>query len=616
MNKKDIFNAFEKLDPKFIEEAAPKENKGIRSSAVFRMAVIAASLALILGMIITAAVFLNDGGDGEVVLDTNKQTEQDTDSSEDNIEKYRDSEYFEIIKSLDAYYEELRNNPPPIEYGEPSFTTPSVEITDNQTKKVEEADIIKRTTKNIFYMDVNVLKAFSIDGEDSKRVGEYEINAEGHQASEFFLSADGKTVTVISSMFGSEEYTRYGVAYTDVLSLDVSDPENIAKKSSVRIRGRYSSARVSDGKLLIFLNYNLYETQIDFDKPETFLPVMDRGNGFEVFPNCNIFCDEVTSDQYELAVMFNEEDLTFEKNIALLSYWGHQYVSKDKIFFTTNGSEPRSTKILCVDYSSTEFKVLGSTEIVGTVKDKWSMDEYDGILRVVTTADFSANLYCISLDNFETVALVEEFAPIGESVQSVRFDKTNAYVCTAISLKTEILDPVFFFDLSDLDNISYKETGTIEGMSTSLIDYGNGYLIGIGNGTSYGYDPSDVLKIEVYKETEDKVVSVCKRKFMPVDFPSEYKAYYIDRQNQLLGFGYSGEWDGDTENIYTDFYKLLKFDPQTESFIEIFNVNLGNYNNDNDRGVYIDGYMYMFGADDFKVVAVDLENTGEEQTIS
>jgi hypothetical protein len=137
MNKKDIFNAFEKLDPKFIEEAAPKENKGIRSSAVFRMAVIAASLALILGMIITAAVFLNDGGDGEVVLDTNKQTEQDTDSSEDNIEKYRDSEYFEIIKSLDAYYEELRNNPPPIEYGEPSFTTPSVEITDNQTKKLK-----------------------------------------------------------------------------------------------------------------------------------------------------------------------------------------------------------------------------------------------------------------------------------------------------------------------------------------------------------------------------------------------------------------------------------------------------------------------------------------------
>ena len=61
---------------------------------------------------------------------------------------------------------------------------------------------------------------------------------------------------------------------------------------------------------------------------------------------------------------------------------------------------------------------------------------------------------------------------------------------------------------------------------------------------------------------------------------------------------------------------MLKFDPQTESFIEIFNVNLVNYNNDNDRGVYIDGYMYMFGADDFKVVAVDLENTGEEQTIS
>ena len=57
MNKKDIFNAFEKLDPKFIEEAAPKENKGGRTSLTFRLIAIAATLALVLGSIAAFSIF-------------------------------------------------------------------------------------------------------------------------------------------------------------------------------------------------------------------------------------------------------------------------------------------------------------------------------------------------------------------------------------------------------------------------------------------------------------------------------------------------------------------------------------------------------------------------------
>ena len=81
-----------------------------------------------------------------------------------------------------------------------------------------------------------------------------------------------------------------------------------------------------------------------------------------------------------------------------------------------------------------------------------------------------------------------------------RFDGTDAYVCTAVQLT----DPVFFFDLSDMDNITYKETGTIEGFSTSLVNFGNGYLLGIGTGNVWGS-----LKIEIYEESATGVVSVC-----------------------------------------------------------------------------------------------------------
>ena len=98
------------------------------------------------------------------------------------------------------------------------------------------------------------------------------------------------------------------------------------------------------------------------------------------------------------------------------------------------------------------------------------------------------------------VAKVERFAPKGETVRSVRFDGDYAYVCTAIQLT----DPVFFFDLSDLSNITYKDTGTISGFSTSLVDLGDGFLMGIGVGSL-----STTLKVEIYVEGEQGVESYC-----------------------------------------------------------------------------------------------------------
>ena len=181
-----------------------------------------------------------------------------------------------------------------------------------------------------------------------------------------------------------------------------------------------------------------------------------------------------------------------------------------------------------------------------------------------------------------------DFAPPREEIQSVRFDKESAYVCTSI----ELSDPVFFFDLSDLDNITYKDTGTIEGFSTSLINLGNGYLLGIGRGESWSS-----FKVEVYEETEVGVRSVCSYEMSNTSYSTDYKSYYVDRQNQLVGIGI-------TDNSYynqASRYILLHFDGY--ELVKIVNVPLDG-EPANMRGVYIDGYMYMFGENDFEVKKV------------
>ena len=139
---------------------------------------------------------------------------------------------------------------------------------------------------------------------------------------------------------------------------------------------------MSEGKLLVFVGYTPYDDQIDYNKPESFLPVMDKGNGFELIPDCNIICNkDDIFPAYMIALEFDEKDLTLQKSFALYGSGGEPYVSRDKIFFHGNGEMSgrtiTHTRIYCVDYTGESFKLLGSVKLAGhTIKNKWSMDEY------------------------------------------------------------------------------------------------------------------------------------------------------------------------------------------------------------------------------------------------
>ena len=151
-------------------------------------------------------------------------------------------------------------------------------------------------------------------------------------------------------------------------------------------------------------------------------------------------------------------------------------------------------------------------------------------------------------------------------------------MCTAIVDKYVITDPVFFFDLSDLNNITYKDTGEIEGYSSSLVNFGDGYLLGIGYG-----DTTDDLKIEIYAEGEESIICVCEYVLEDVQFSDDYKAYFIDRENKLIGLGVQYGNGGN--------YLILSFDgneltasPFVKEIIHSVNIQ---------RAVLIDEYLFI-----------------------
>lgn len=497
------------------------------------------------------------------------------------------------------------------------------EITDNQVQGVIEADRIKRSDKYIYYLDGEVLRVYSIEGADSKKVGTYVVTDSEIMMSpyidewEFYLSKDCKTVTVVASY-----YSRDKVACVSLIALDVTDPADITRKSMATITGAYLSSRVVDDKVLLMTQFRVM-SDFDFSDETTFLPQIDTGNGFESIPAEGIVLpEELTSTKYTVVSVFDENDLTMKGVSAFLSYSEEIYVSNETIYATRTFTDQKSengwvtrqqmTEITGVSYAGETLEKLGSITVEGYVKDQYSLDEYEGILRVVTTTDAtryrdyqseyndedvlaeidgwnngtSANLYCISLNDWQIAAQVLQFAPKGEIVRSVRFDKEMAYVCTSV----ELTDPVFFFDLSDLSNITVKDTGTIEGFSSSLVNFGNGYLLGIGTGSNWG-----TLKLEIYEESENGVESVCAYELPNTEYATEYKSYYIDRQNQFVGLGIYSYG----ENKYTGSeYLLVLFDGY--QLVELVRAPLDGQLNDM-RAVYIDGYFYMFGADMFAV---------------
>lgn len=663
MKKQDIYKELSNIDQEMIADAdpgMPVRGAGRRHWRV--TALIAACLSLV---ILTASLFMllpNNRGnapeqpkDGE--LPAALKAHADSDYIELMLALYNYDQSLHVVKAnnsiLDAieglfrpkqddavnYNGELMGPDAPTaagrdDYGDSGEGNGYIETTDNQVAGVIEADLVKRTASHIFYLDRNAMtvRVYSIKGEESACVAKlavdhgYENMLSGIYNARLFLSEDGKTLIVLGDVIGQLENgsAKTKIGATLLLAYDVSDPENISPKGHLAICGSYLSARMTRGKLLLMSAYNI--ERVDYEDEMSFLPVIDRGEGFRVMAAEDIvFPEELTSRRYTVVTQVDTETLALDGAIACLCYSDDVYVSADKIYLTrthtnereyrengdTLGESSAATEILAVGYGKSGFCRLGGIEIDGTVKDQYSLDEYEGKLRVVTTltsSSFKVNkrydssitrpverrtnaaLYCIDLGTWQIVGEVRNFAPDGETAESVRFDGNKVYVCTAVVVK--LSDPVYFFDLSDVSNITYTDTGTIEGYSSSLVDFGEGMLLGIG----YGADRFS-LKLEIYTENGDKVESVCTYEEHEVSFSEDYKSYFIDRERGLVGLMVNNMSDG----IGASRYILLCFNGC--KFIKVADESMEAWQAcDFARAVLADKYFYIMASEEFKVL--------------
>ena len=598
-----------------------------------------------------------------------------------NINAYKGDEYYPLIEKINSGYSNNRYSifsqignafnkgfgamepmDPPTdastsEENNGSSDNKYEETTNNQVDGVTEGDLLKRSTAHAFYLKNGysqnaepclLLQVYRLEGSDTELVTEYYVRPKDNTSfsqynsyiqAEMFLSDDATRLTVLSTCLSSEK-----IVYTTVISLDVSNVNEIAEVNRVYVSGAYLSGRKVDGKLLVVTNFNVGHYgyygygSVDYDKKETYVPQCGGDLGDSFIPVNDIFVpDKCNQIDYTVLATLDETTLNVDDSYAVFSYSDDVYVSQDYIAVMRNGYyyyggqfdygneiDPSSIKsplyvsvceIVALSYKE-GFSKKGEIGLDGFIKDRYGMDEKDGILRVFTTVNQSrringyasastinVSLYCVDLNSMQIVASKERFAPSGDEVKSARFDGDVAYVCTA----RRNTDPVFRFDLSDLDNIAYVDTGEIEGFSNNLIKF-NDMLLGIGQGENSG-----VLKVELYEQSNDEnaengIVSVAKYE-RNCSYSFEYKAHFVNAEHNLIGLHVYDYEDGlitGDPNVNRNKYLLLRFDSQTNTLEQIY---LGEFDShrDYDRAFYADNGVYVFGTNAFTFI--DLQQT-------
>lgn len=506
------------------------------------------------------------------------------------------------------------------------------EITDNQVEGVLEADIIKRTKDRIYYLYGNVLTVYSIAGENSEPLGSLMISEQDglSQFSATNLYLLGERIIIEGVEYEKTADGDYS-PYTALISLSCEALEGEKKPQfdKLSVEGGLLSTRLTADSLLIMTAIRQYG-EVDLES-ESFLPQYEENGSVIAMAPDKISVSELPSGaEYTAVYLCDLETLKVKDSHALLGTPQAQYVSGGTVYLSsvqnvlamdekgdpvrfegTSGkylNEITTSYVEGIRYTKDGFEVLGGVTLEGRIKDQYSMDEYEGVLRVAVTnverhhcltsfgnridgqlTETNASLYLVSGDTFEVISSALKFAPEGESVQSVRFDDTLAYICTA--LIATMTDPVYRFDLSDPRRISSVDTGTIEGYSTSLITMKNGDLLGIG----YGEDRT-VLKLEVYRKNGAALESVALYEEDHCYFPEDYKCYYINREAGYIGialYDTADERDGETYYGQKTVYRLFSYDGETLTVLKDVMIAEREYGLREIRG-FVDGdYLYV-----------------------
>lgn len=521
---------------------------------------------------------------------------------------------------------------------------------------VDEADTVKTSERYIFYLkdDINI---FSAEGKSSKKVAEIKgRQPKGDEGfgyiTDFYLSGNNLITLSSCSNYTNSGY-RYFSSQTVADIYDISDIDSIKHTGSFSQGGDYISSRMIDDTLYIVSNQYISDEN-DMPMVGKFasstsdsatmdeMPVSDiyavqtpSSNSFLIVSGVNtkngahetnskaiigsgddVYCNldnlYVTALEYTPVVYNSMLDYAFNGVTPEGEATGgafEDFFLKDDYIPSYNYWTPEETQIIKINLKN-GLEFTASNSVKGTVNNQYSLDEYNGNLRVATTSTDENgrdvnNLYVLD-SGLKQLGEVTGFAG-NESIKAVRYINDTAYVITY-----EETDPLFVIDVSNPSKPEIKGEVKISGFSTMLVPVDDNTLLGIGYSTgdypeyNTEMEVQDGIKIVTFDVTDKTAPKVLDTKvFQYSDSEVQYnpKALLVnfERGDYTIpyhSYSYSKP-DSDRVNWYSNEYGTINFRVDNGKINIIDQYRSEKFSSSTgveaDRCVYVGNNIYLLG---------------------
>ncbi|MFF2179502.1 beta-propeller domain-containing protein [Lysinibacillus sp. NPDC058147] len=419
-------------------------------------------------------------------------------------------------KELQQYFETLlANSPKELNYeataeiakSEDKASADSSSTTNNQVEGVEEGDIV--VVKDGFIYAVEDHGITVVDAKDPKNLKLVTtIKSKESQYISKLAIYDNLLIVI-----GDKYLEKVGTSMSTATLYNIANPKNPKLIREVGQEGYLQDIRITNDTLYLvgnmYPNYWMLREQKAPDlKPKTYDSV--EGNEYKSLPLKKISILPNTMDgTYSLITAVNLKNgaKTAANTKGYLGGSNGMYMSENALYLTTPIYDrnpvpaagrimdmiwmPRvtDTQVFKWDVDGTAMNFVGTTEVKGSVLNQYSMDEYKGNFRIVTTEGnawddqkTSRNHLFILDKNLQELGAVKDLAP-GEKVYSARFMGEKAYVVTF-----KQVDPLFVIDVANPKKPTVLGELKIPGFSNYLHPLDDTHLIGIGYDTEERYD--------------------------------------------------------------------------------------------------------------------------------
>lgn len=459
---------------------------------------------------------------------------------------------------------------------------------------VDEGDIVKTDGTYLYVVEENgyVVDIVSVNGGNMEKCGSVTLEKEC-TIREIYLDTERKRMVLISE----QDYMTAdgGTVETEALTYDIADvaePKEIGRMSQ---SGNYNTSRMANGYLYLFSTYYV-NSPIVREDPSTYVPLINE----KEMERSDICLPQVSQGcMYEVITSIdiaNPDEIC--DSTAIFSQGGQTYVSNQNIYYYETqweDSDRYTTAVRKFAYQDGKLEGKAQGSFAGYLNDTFSIDEYQGKLRVVTT-DGDTNAVYVMDENLEITGAIEDLAK-DERVYSARFIGDTGYFVTFRET-----DPLFSVDLSDPENPRIIGELKIPGFSEYLHFYGEDRLLGIGMAADENTGATEGVKLTMFDisdrtDVKEEATYVIEDAY-GTDVAYDYKAVLADPQKNLIGFAAYG--------IRGEDYYLFTYEEET-GFVCRLQEEINGNSSGGTRGLYIGDTLYVIRGN--VIEAYDLANS-------